>query len=359
MSKGFDLIKLGVGGVVVAGAVLAGSLVSNGMVQKGGAPITQQSSSSVAPKSSEEPIPEINPITDDIKKIAEDFVYDVDPLSVVMPEQEEWDYDDAELAKVPYTMTREGHDLIYYFEGRYSEGYQGDYSPTYCYLYLWEDGYFGGVSGKENVRGFWYNSSLEAPEDDPSTEENEAIDCLNMVSNLTHYESISSKPKNGFYKYQAYMYLDMGKVWGQGSNARSIIMNGYPYYPEVALYIDTQMTEDITFKVNEDNDIRAWTPSRVLKNLEYSSILVQTDVTWSIADDVKAVLDENGQPVLDENGDPTYEIVNKASDIGSISVKYSKGQKTDGTCKFTSAGKHQIKIAWNGLSATLDVNVVE
>ena len=59
MSKGFDLIKLGVGGVVVAGAVLAGSLVSNSMVTKGGAPIAQ-SSSSVAPKSSEEPIPEID-----------------------------------------------------------------------------------------------------------------------------------------------------------------------------------------------------------------------------------------------------------------------------------------------------------
>ena len=337
MSKGFDLIKLGVGGVVVAGAVLAGSLVSNSMVTKGGAPIAQ-SSSSVAPKSSEEPILEIDPITDEIKQIAQDFEYDVDPLSVVMPEQEEWDYDDPELASVPYTKTRDGHDLIYYFEGRYSEGYQGDYSPTYCYLYLWDDGFFGGVSGKENVRGYWYNSSLEAPSDDPATEENEAIDCLNMVSNLTHYESISSKEKNGFYKYQAYMYLDMGKVWGQGTNARSIIMNGYPYYPEVALYIDTQMTEDITFKVNEDNDIRAWTPSRVLKNLEYSSILVQTDVSWSIV------------PEGEEGAQTTP---------GTISVKYSKGQKTEGTCKFTETGKHQIKISWNGLSATLDVNVVE
>ena len=354
MSKGFDLIKLGLGGVIVAGAVLAGSLVSNNMVSKGGAPITQ-SSSSVAPKSSEEPIPEIDPITDEIKQIAEDFDYDVDPLSVVMPEQEEWDYNDSELAKVPYDRNREDHDLIYYFEGRYSEGYQGDYSPTYCYLYLWDDGFFGGASGKENVRGYWYNSSLEAPADDPDTEENEAIDCLNMVSNLTHYESISSKAKNGFYKYQAYMYLDMGKVWGQGSNARSIIMNGYPYYPEVALYIDTQIAEDITFKVNEDNDIRAWTPSRVLKNLEYSSILVQTDVSWSIVPEKVPALDENGDPILDENGEPTTKTVTP----GSISVKYSKGQKTEGTCKFTSPGKHQIKIAWNGLEATLDVNVVE
>ena len=255
-----------------------------------------------------------------------------------MPEQEEWDYDDEELAKVPYTKTREGHDLIYYFEGRYSEGYQGDYSPTYCYLYLWDDGFFGGVSGRENVRGYWYNSSLEAPADDPETEENEEIDCLNMVSNLTHYESISSNAKQGFYKYQAYMYLDMGKVWGQGTNARSIIMNGYPYYPEVALYIDTQIADEITFNVNEENDIRAWTPSRVLKNLEYSSILVPTDVKWSIV------------PEGEEGSQTTP---------GTISVKYSKGQQTEGYVKFTEAGKHQIKIEWNGLSATLDVNVVD
>lgn len=357
MSKLSDLLSLAVGGVVVAGAVLSGSLISSNMVKKGGAPI-EQSSSAPAPKSSEEEIPEIDPITDEIREIAEGFDYDVDPLSVVMPEQEVWDYDNPDLANVPYTKTRDGHDLIYYFEGRYSEGYQGDYSPTYCYLYLWEDGFFGGVSGKENVRGYWYNSSLDAPADDPTTEENEAIDCLNMVSNLTHYESISSKPKNGFYKHQAYMYLDMGKVWGQGTNARSIIMNGYPYYPEVALYIDTETTEEITFKVNEENDIRAWTPSRILKNLDYSSILVQTDVTWSIAEEKVPVVDESGNPVLDEEGQPTYETL-KASDIGSISVKYNKGQKTDGTCKFLIPGEHYIKIAWNGLEALLKVNVTE
>lgn len=335
MSKLSDLLSLAVGGVVVAGAVLSASLVSSNLVKNGGAPVTN--SSSQAPVSSEEPIPEFNPITDEVIQIAEDFEYDVDPLSVVMPEQEEWDYSDEELAKVPYTKTREDHDLIYYFEGTYSEGWQGDYSPTYCYLYLWDDGYFGGVSGKENVRGFWYNSSLEAPSDDPATEDiNEAIDCLNMVSNLSHYESISGTKKDGFYKYQAYMYLDMGKVWGQGTNARSIIMNGYPYYPEVALYIDTHTTEEITFKVNEENDIRAWTPSRILKNLEYSSIFVPTDVQWSIVSE-------------GEEGAQTTP--------GTIKVSYSKGQQTDGTVKFTEPGKHQIKISWNGLSATLDVNV--
>ena len=356
MSKLSDLLTLVVGGVVVAGAVLSGSLISNDLVKKGG--VQDKSSEAPAPSSSVEPAPQFNPINEEMTQIAEDFVYDVDPLSVVMPEQETWDYSDPDLSSVPYTKDRAGHDLIYYFEGTYSEGWQGDYSPTYCYLYLWDDGFFGGVSGRENVRGFWYNSSLDAPSDDPNTPENESIDCLDMVSNLTHYESISGTKKDGFYKYQAYMYLDMGKVWGQGTNARSIIMNGYPYYPEVAIYVDPQTVDEINFKVNEDNDIRAWVPSRVLKNLDYSSILVQTDVAWSIADEKVPVLDENGDPVLDENNEPTYDTI-KASDIGSVRVSYNKGQKTEGTCKFLLPGKHQIKIAWGGLEGFITVNVTE
>ena len=355
MSKLSDLLTLVVGGVVVAGAVLSGSLISNSLVKKGG---VQDKSSEAPVSSSEAPIPQFNPIDDAMMQIADEFVYDVDPLSVIMPEQETWDYSDPDLSSVPYTKDRAGHDLIYYFEGTYSEGWQGDYSPTYCYLYLWDDGFFGGTSGKENVRGFWYNSSLNAPADNPETPENESIDCLDMVSNLTHYESISGTKKDGFYKYQAYMYLDMGKVWNQATNARSIIMNGYPYYPEVAIYVDPQTVDEITFKLNEENDIRAWVPSRVLKNLEYSSILVQTDVSWSIAEEKIPVLDENGQPVLDENNEPTYTTV-KPSDIGSIRVSYSKGQKTEGSCKFILPGEHFIKIAWNGLEATIKVNVVE
>ena len=351
MSKLSDLLTLAVGGVVVVGAVLSSSLISNNLVKQGG---VQVSSSEAPVSSSEAPKPQFNPIDDAMIQIADEFVYEVDPLNVVIPEQEEWDYDVEELKSVPYDKNRSGHDLIYYFEGTYSEGWQGDYSPTYCYLYLWDDGFFGGTSGKENVRGYWYNSSLEAPADDLSTPENEEIDCLNMVSNLTHYESISGTKKEGFYKYQAYMYLDMGKVWGQGTNARSIIMNGYPYYPEVALYVDPQTVDPITFKVNEDNDIRAWVPSRVLKNLEYSSILTPEKVTWSIVKEEVPALDENGEPILDTEGNPTTKTITP----GTITVSYSKGQKTEGTCKFTVAGEHQIKIAWNGLEATIKVNVL-
>ena len=54
-----------------------------------------------------------------------------------------------------------------------------------------------------------------------------------MISNISHFESINTMPKTGFYQYEAYMSLDMGKVWNQGTNARSIIMNGFKYYPEI------------------------------------------------------------------------------------------------------------------------------
>lgn len=322
-----NVIKLGSSAVLVLAAVLVSSIVSSSLTKTTGSNSNTGSSSSQ--KKEED---KINPITPEIEQIAADYDYSFDPLSVVFEQQEEWNYSDSTLSSVPYNGTRAGSNLVYYFEGAYSEGYQGDYSPTYCYLYLWDDGFFGGTSGKDNVRGYWYNSSLDAPEDDPSTPENEAIDCLCMVSNIAHFESISGVAKQGFYNYQAYMYLDMGKVWNQGTNARSIIMNGYAYYPEVALYVDSHTKQQLTCKVNEDVDISAWTPSRILKNLTYSSVFIQSDVNWSAED-------------------------------GTVTVSYVDGSKNKGIssiiAKFTSAGEKDITISWNGLTASITVNVEE
>ena len=112
MSKLSDLLSLAVGGVVVVGAVLSSSLISNNLVKQGG---VQVSSSEAPVSSSEAPKPQFNPIDDAMIQIADEFVYEVDPLNVVIPEQEEWDYDVEELKSVPYDKNRSGHDLIYYF----------------------------------------------------------------------------------------------------------------------------------------------------------------------------------------------------------------------------------------------------
>ena len=306
------IVKIGVSGVVTVAAVLTSVLISLDLKKK----------LNVATGD------EWNPITEEIKQAAKDANYTYNPSEVVMRQQENYDWDDAEMKAVPLTKNRNGHNLVYYFEGAYSEGYQGDYSPTYCYLYLWDDGIFGGTSGKDNVRGYWYNSSLEAEEGKK--------DCLNMVTNIANFESIIANDKDGFYSKEAYMFLDMGKVWGQGSNGRSIIMNGYEYYPEVAIFIDNQGEELEAYK-GEDADISAWVPSRVLSNLDYSSIFIQTDVEWSAT-----------------NGTVTINYVdnNKNRGISDISVN------------FTETGKQTISIKWKNadgqtFEASVDVNVSE
>ena len=276
-------------------------------------------------------------LLEEIRKAANDANYTYDPTTVVIKQKEEYttaDWNNSEMTSVPLTKNRDGHNLVYYFEGAYSEGYQGDYSPTYCYLYLWDDGIFGGTSGKDNVRGYWYNSSLEKT---GKNEEGEDVrDCLNMVTNTANFESIIANDKDGFYSKEAYMFLDMGKVWGQGSNGRSIIMNGYEYYPEVAIFIDNQGEELEAYK-GEDADISAWVPSRVLSNLDYSSIFIQTDVQWSAT-----------------NGTVTINYVdnNKNRGISDISVN------------FTETGKQTISIQWKNadgqtFEASVDVNVSE
>ena len=118
-------------------------------------------------------------------------------------------------------------NLVYVFEGSYTEGWQGDYIKTYANLYLWEDGIFTGKVGDTAIKGFWYNDSNDDGE----------ADCLRMVSNYSHYEDIICDSADGFYDYITYVYL--GFSWGQ----RSIDLSGYLAYEPIAIAVDTDTTE--------------------------------------------------------------------------------------------------------------------
>ena len=311
MSKGFDLIKLGVGGVVVAGAVLAGSLVSNSMVKNGGA---KEISSSQAAPSSKAPVVIFDPITDEIKQVAQDFEYDYDPTTCVIKQEElgykyadddKEGYYDENVATVPVNGSeREGFNLVYAFEGAYAEGYQGDYSETYASIYLYDDGLFGGVVNSTNIRGYWYNSSLNAAGDE--------VDCLNLVSNVSKYESIICAQASGFYEWRAHIYL--GFSWG----TRSMEVSAYRYYPVCALAIDPSAT-GTEFKVGDTFDINnsGWVADRILKSLNYSAVFKQSEVKWTLPD-------------------------------GMVTNK-----------KFTAAGTYTIGASWNGFDATVDITVAE
>ncbi len=318
-----NLAKLGGAGAIALAAILVASLVSADMVRKvnAGKQSGQQSESS---EPDDDPFVEYNPITDEIKSIADAYDYDFDPDSVFIEQEESYDF--SAVSSLPTNKSRTDVNLVYVFEGAYAEGYQGDYSQTYAYMYLWDDGKFGGTVGGTDVRGYWYNSSFDAPADDPATEDvDESKDCLNLVSNVSKYEFINFEKASGFYDWRTHIYL--GFSWG----TRSMEIAGYKYYPEVAMVIDQQdsMPE---FKVGKDGDISAWTPTRILKNLSFSSVFVQTDVTWEATN-------------------------------GSVTVSYVDGQKARGIssiiAKFNAAGEQTITAKWNGFEASVTVTVTE
>ena len=285
------IVKVGVCGVVVIAAILASSLISADMQRK----------ISLANANSGEGF---NPITEEIKKKANEYDYAFKPEEVVIKEQAgEYDYTGIN-SKVSDTNKATGdQQLVYVFEGAYAEGYQGDYSETYANLYLWNDGYFGGKVGSTSVRGYWFNSSLEAAEG--------VKDCLKMVSNVSNYDSIIGQEATGFYEYNIYVYL--GFSWG----TRSMGLGGYLYYPEVAIAIDPSNT-GTEFHVGDTFDKEALKALRILKNLNYSAVFKSSEVKW-----------EYPSGMLDSNN------------------------------VIQQAGEHEIKATWNGMEASIKVNVSE
>lgn len=221
-----------------------------------------------------------NPITDEIKAAAEANDYEHIPEELIIKEKETWNFDNSKLNSIPVNKSRTDAWLVYSFEGAYSEGWQGDYSATYCYLYLWSDGLFGGTSGKDNLRGYWYNSSL----DKGVANGVDVADCLNMVSNINHFEKIKANTAQGFYQYDLWMYLDMGKVWNQGTNGRSIHMTGYRYYPEIGIDINMGVLNDHVYYVGDEFNTSTLKIVRILKNLSYGTIFGSATSSITITD---------------------------------------------------------------------------
>ena len=284
-----NIIKVACCGVVTLAAVLTSSLIAADMQRK----------MNIAGDDTS-----FNPITAEIKEIAEKYEYDFKPGEVIIQEQDNYDFSGMN-SKVPDSATRADHHMVYYFEGAYAEGYQGDYSETYAYLCLWDDGLFGGKINSTSVRGYWFNSSIA------EGKEGTVKDCLKMVSNVDHYDSIIAQEATGFYQYNAYAYL--GFSWG----TRSMILNGYEYYPEVALAIDPSNT-GTNFAVGEPFDRDSWVALRILKNLSYSSVFKASEVKWTVPSDM-----------LDENKN------------------------------FKAAGDYEIKAAWNSMEASVTVHVAD
>ncbi|MBO4703824.1 MAG: hypothetical protein J5617_03255 [Bacilli bacterium] len=302
------IIKVASSAVLVVAAVLASSLTVNALT-KGTS--KQNQSDNQAQSSSKNTKPKKDPINQRIKDAAEAVEYSFNPEAVLIKQQETYDYNNEDLTGLKYGNTRTGHDLVYVFEGVFSEGYQGGYGIHVATIYLWDDGLYAGKSKNTEFKGYWYNSSI----DDGKEEGEDIADCLNMVSNQSNFKSIITDPVKGFYQRQGYVYINPG--WGD----RSVVVSGYKYYPDVAIFIDTY--DKTTFKVGEvfNRDID-WEADRVIKNLTYTTIVegdsASDRVQWTYPD---GMLDENN--------------------------------------KFTAAGEYKIKASWHGFEDEVTITVAD
>ena len=302
LTNKLKLIVVSASALVIVGGIV-GAKVAEAQIKK-----TKNIVDVVDEFDEEEPDYKADPlITEEIKAAAEEKGYDFDPKSVIIKQKESYDYkNDTELKNLGYTGTRSGdHHLVYYFEGVYAEGYQGDYSPTYGEIFLWDDGYYGGTIKSQKIKGYWYNSSLRKG----SRNGVDVKDQVVLVSDISRYESMICSKKQGFYNLSLYAYLDMG--WGQ----RSMEMDGYYYYPDVATLIKYK-SETENFVVGETLIKGDFATQHVMSNCKYGPVFKSENVTWTW-----------GSGMIDSNN------------------------------IFIAAGEFTITSKWNGYTATKTITV--
>ena len=221
--------------------------------------------------------PAWNPITNAVITKANNYNYSFNPSEIAIPQENNYDYQSSQLSSLTDSMTREGHYLVYYFEGSYTEGYQGQYNEYYAHIYLWDDGLMFGKSHNQTFKGYWYNDSNSDGK----------ADCLNMVSNTDKFSSIVCSKTNGFYDYEGFIYLNPG--WGDG---RSIIVSGYQYYPDVdiAIYLPNDDSGNL-YNVGDSFNPSLVKVYRILKNLKYG-VVSSEDVNINVPSNM---LDSNNR----------------------------------------------------------------
>ena len=276
---------------VTIAAVLVSTLVSRSVMKglEGKTDVTQEENK--VDKKDEKK----SPITDEIKSVVDAYEYDFDPSDVHYTKDDLTDGDgkfdfstDSGISALPTDGNRADKHLIYKFEGSYAEGWQGDYSKTYAYLYLWEDGKFAGTSGNTQFRGYWYDS-----------DDKEDGNMLVMVTSNEASGEIIAYEQKGFYKW----IVDLDSSVNGG---RRIKAAGYMYYPEAALFIDTGDTDLSKIEVGATVDTSFWTAQRVLKNEAYSFSACFEDNSHKVAWKVNGNTISNSTINVTEAGD--YEV---------------------------------------------------
>lgn len=223
-----------------------------------------------------------NPITDEIKLLAATKAPTVDPSTVIFSKEDSYVFNSQAYLDVDMQSNdvsiREGHSLIYFFEGKCSEGYQGSYYSFYTNVYLWDDGFATGISNTETFKGYWYNDENG---DGKVTDEDKLGIVCDPVDYI-HYSTIICTKEDRFYEWTASMYINTG--WGD----RSVYIYGYTYYETIAIAIDSNKT-GTKFKVGDEFDVNTWGVFEVHQNLKYGYVFERDDdetkqIKWNIPD---------------------------------------------------------------------------
>ena len=184
--------------------------------------------------------------------------YTFDPTSVHFTKESNPHSEDATSAiqsAVGSSYERSDANLVYCFEGAYAEGWQGDYSKHYAYLYLWDDGLYNGESNGTKIYGYWYDTE----------EGGEEGATLVMVDNRGRdNDMVCSVNTSKFYKW-------VTEVKSTLNNGRTIKAFGYYYYPTIGFYVDPGV-DYVVVKSADDISTLGWSGIRVLNNFNCGAV---------------------------------------------------------------------------------------
>lgn len=190
--------------------------------------------------------------------------YTFDPTSVHFSRENnpyasnETGWDATVKSAVGDSYTREGVDLVYCFEGAYAEGWQGDYSKHYAYLYVWADGLYNGESNGNKIYGYWYDTEKAGEEGKTLV----FVDTRGEDNNM-----VCSVSTSAFYKW----VTDVKSTLNGG---RTIKAFGYFYYPTIGFYVDPGVDYVVVASEEElDDSIKlGWSGIRVLNNYNCGAV---------------------------------------------------------------------------------------
>ena len=176
----------------------------------------------------------------------------------------------SEITTALSTANRQGHWLVYEFEGKYTEAYHDNYNYDYYSIQVYEDGVF---KGSNNHQGYWYNINEDG------------IDCL-VLKATSGNDMVCRRAEEGS---QYMWYTDMKASQG---GARTCKMNGYMYYPIIGIYIDTkgEITKKgqvLEYELGQEFTHDNWTVMVVRNNLTASAVFNESQITWTDVDTSK------------------------------------------------------------------------